>query len=164
MSLKWKVELGDWKTLAEQRAAAYRLLGELVGGIVVVGHDANGAPFLKDYPSLHISISHCRGAVAVAVNDAFAVGIDVESRRKICDGLVGRICTQEEQSVIGASTDPTMQFLHFWTRKEAVLKMRRTGIQGFGSMIEASTATDCIVKEIDCGSADIVAAVAVTRA
>lgn len=164
MSLEWKVELGEWKTLAEQRAASYRLLGELVGGNVVVEHDANGAPFLKEYPSLHISISHCRGAVAVAVNDAVAVGIDVESRRKIGDGLVGRICTQEEQSAIGASSDPTMQFLRFWTRKEAVLKMRRTGIQGFGSMIEASTATDCIVKEIDSGSADIVAAVAVAKA
>ena len=136
MSLKWKVELGEWKTLAEQRAASYRLLGELVGDNVVVEHDANGAPFLKDYPSLYISISHCCGAVAVAVNDDVAVGIDVES----------------------------LQFLHFWTRKEAVLKMRHTGIQGFGSMIEASMATDCIVKEIDCGSVDIVAAVAVAKA
>jgi len=164
MSLKWKVECGEWKTLAEQRKAAYRLLGDLVGGNVVVEHDANGAPFLKEHPELHINISHCRGAVAVAVSKDVAVGIDVESRRKIGDDLVGRVCTQEEQAVIVASPDPTMQFLRFWTRKEAVLKMRRTGIQGFGSMIEASTATDCIVKEIDCGSADIVAAVAVSKA
>ena len=164
MSLKWKVECGEWKTLAEQRKAAYRLLGDLVGGNVVVEHDANGAPFLKEHPELHINISHCRGAVAVAVSKDVAVGIDVESRRKIGDDLVGRVCTQEEQAVIGASSDPIMQFLRFWTRKEAVLKMRRTGIQGFGSMIEASTATDCIVKEIDCGSADIVAAVAVFKA
>jgi len=164
MSLKWKVECGEWKTLAEQRKAAYRLLGDLVGGNVVVEHDANGAPFLKEHPELHINISHCRGAVAVAVSKDVAVGIDVESRRKIGDDLVGRVCTQEEQAVIVASPDPTMQFLRFWTRKEAVLKMRRTGIQGFGSMIEASTATDCIVKEIDCGSADIVAAVPVSKA
>ena len=161
MNADWRVEQGEWKTLVEQRDAAYRLLGKLVGGSVTVEHDGSGAPFLPVYPELHISISHCRGAVAAAVSNFSAVGIDIESRRKIGDGLIERVCTTAEQEAINNAEDPTMQFLRFWTRKEAVLKMRRTGIQGFGSMVEASMAPDCIVEEINCGRADIVAAVAV---
>ena len=53
-----------------------------------------------------------------------------------------------------------MAFLRFWTQKEAVLKMRGTGIQGFGSMVDAADAADCTVEEIDCGIADTVAALA----
>ena len=68
-SVKWRVESGEWRTLAEQRAAAYRLLGELTGGQIAVAHDDKGAPFLPDHPELSVSISHCRTAVAVAISE-----------------------------------------------------------------------------------------------
>ena len=163
MMPKWRVEKGEWGTLAEQRAAAYRLLGELVGGSITVEHDAHGAPFLPSHPGIYISISHCSGAVAVAVSNDVVVGIDIERRRKVSEGLMERVCTPQELESIHSSADPTMQFLRFWTCKEAVLKMRRTGIRGFGSMIEASSSTDCTVEQIDCGSDDIVAAVAIAK-
>ena len=160
-SVKWRVESGEWRTLAEQRAAAYRLLGELTGGEVVVEHDDKGAPYLPDHPELSVSISHCRTAVAVAVSPEGRVGIDVECRRKIGDGLKERVCTPEEQAAVGAAADPTMAFLQLWTRKEAVLKLRGTGIQGFGSMVDALTATDCHVIDLDTRLPDTVAAMAV---
>ena len=163
MTARWRVELGEWKTLAEQREAAYRLLGQLVGGSVVVEHDASGAPFLPALPDLHVSISHCRKAVAVAVNEDAAIGIDIESRRRVSSGLVERVCTAMEREAIEAAADHEMEFLRFWTCKEAVLKMRRTGIRGFGSMIDASSAADCIVEQIGCGCADVVAAVALAK-
>ena len=34
-----------------------------------------------------------------------------------------------EQAIINASIDPTIQFLHFWTRKEALLKLTGEGIR-----------------------------------
>ena len=153
MTARWRVELGEWKTLAEQREAAYRLLGQLVGGSIVVEHDASGAPFLPALPDLHVSISHCRKAVAVAVNEDAAIGIDIESRRRVSSGLVERVCTAMEREAIEAAADHEMEFLRFW----------RTGIRGFGSMIDASSAADCIVEQIDCGCADVVAAVAIAK-
>lgn len=160
-SVKWRVESGEWRTLAEQRAAAYRLLGELTGGEVVVEHDDKGAPYLPDHPELSVSISHCRTAVAVAVSPEGRVGIDVECRRKIGEGLLERVCTADEQTAVRAAADPTMAFLQLWTRKEAVLKLRGTGIQGFGSMTAALTATDCHVIDLDTRLPDTVAAMAV---
>lgn len=160
-SVKWRVESGEWRTLAEQRAAAYRLLGELTGGEVVVEHDDKGAPYLPDHPELSVSISHCRTAVAVAVSPESRVGIDVECRRKIGEGLLERVCTADEQAAVRAAADPTMAFLQLWTRKEAVLKLRGTGIQGFGSMTAALTATDCHVIDLDTRLPDTVAAMAV---
>ncbi len=155
------MESGEWRTLAEQRAAAYRLLGELTGVEVVVEHDDKGAPYLPDHPELSVSISHCRTAVAVAVSPEGRVGIDVECRRKIGEGLLERVCTADEQAAVRAAADPTMAFLQLWTRKEAVLKLRGTGIQGFGSMTAALTATDCHVIDLDTRLPDTVAAMAV---
>ena len=74
-----------------------------------------------------------------------------------------RVCTQSELNTIGLSDDPEMAFLRVWTRKEAVLKYRRTGIKGFGSMLDASKATDCEVKDIYTGMPDVVASVAYGR-
>lgn len=159
-STRWRVKSGEWKSHTEQSNAAQRLLAELIGHPIVVEHDTEGAPYLPDHPELHISISHCRTAVAVAINQEGKVGIDVECRRKISDGLIGRVCTAAEREALRNSDDATMDFLRYWTRKEAVLKMRGTGIKGFGSMIEASTATDCLVEELDTGLPDTVATLA----
>lgn len=159
-SVKWRVESGEWRTLADQRAAAYRLLEELTGGEVVVEHDDKGAPYLPDHPELSVSISHCRKAVAVAVRSKGRVGIDVECRRKIGDGLIARVCTLDEQAAVRAASDPTMAFLQLWTRKEAVLKMRGTGIKGFGSMVGALGAKGCHVIDLESCLPDVVASLA----
>lgn len=136
------------------------MLCRLLDRDVTIEHNSQGAPYIPDCPGVHISISHCRTAVAVAVSNTYRIGIDIESRRKISPSLMERVCNGGELSAIQSSNDPTMTFLRFWTRKEAVLKMRGTGIQGFGSMVDASNAADCTVEEIACGIADTVAAVA----
>ena len=123
-------------------------------------HDDKGAPYLPDHPELSVSISHCRTAVAVAVSPEGRVGIDVECRRKIGEGLLERVCTADEQAAVQASPDPTMAFLRLWTRKEAVLKLRGTGIQGFSSMRDALLAKDCVVNDLECTLPDVVASMA----
>lgn len=158
-----RVESGEWGAHAEQSEAARRLLAEMLGEEVTVEHDEQGAPYLPSRPGLYISISHCRRAVAVAVSDRGPVGIDVECRRRVGGGLVERVCTPEEQQIIRDAADPEMAFLRFWTRKEAVLKCRRTGIKGFGSMVHALEAPDLVVEELDCGLADTVVSLAGTR-
>lgn len=154
--------LGEGSQRQREQAQAYDMLCRLVGGHPELAHDTNGAPFLPTHPKLCISISHCHEAVAVAVSEDGLVGIDIECRRRVSDGLIEKVCTEAEQEAIRNAADPIMQFLRFWTQKEAVLKMRRTGILGFGSMIDVSSATDCRVRELECNNADIVAAVAVS--
>lgn len=157
---EWRVEGGEWRTLAQQREAALRLLCSLVGEEVIVEHDAKGAPFLPDHPELSVSISHCRKAVAVAVSQEGRVGVDVECRRRIGVGLMERVCTAEELDAVRADADPTMAFLQLWTRKEAALKMRGTGIQGFGSIVDALAAKDVAVEDVETHLPDVVVSLA----
>lgn len=153
--------VGEGSQRERERALAYDLLCRLLDEEKPrLEHDDKGSPYLPDHPELSVSISHCRMAVAVAVSPEGRVGIDVECRRKIGDGLMERVCSAEEQAAVHAAADPTMAFLQLWTRKEAVLKMRGTGIQGFGSMVDALTADDCHVSDLDTHLPEVVAALA----
>lgn len=147
-------------SLNVQREEARRLLNQLVGFHCTIEHNEEGAPYLPDHPGLHISISHCRNAVAAAVCDSMPVGIDVEGRRSVSPSLFRRVCTPSEMAEIESSDDPQMHFLQLWTRKEAVLKCRGTGIRGFESMVQALSDPEYYVQDIDTGIPDVVAAVA----
>lgn len=165
--IRWLIEPlpeGNGGQRERERTLAYDILCRLLDEERPrLDHDDKGAPFLPDHPDLHVSISHCRAAVAVVVSPEGRVGIDVECRRRIGDGLMERVCTAEELAVVRAAEDPTMAFLQFWTRKEAVLKMRGTGIQGFGSMVDALAAKNVIVDDLDTRLPDVVAAMAWDR-
>lgn len=141
-----------------ERALAYDILCRLLDEERPrLEHDDKGKPYLPDHPELSVSISHCRTAVAVVVSPQGRVGIDVECRRKIGEGLMERVCTEAELATVRAADDVTMAFLQLWTRKEAVLKMRGTGIQGFGSMVDALSDESCHVMDLETRLLDVVA-------
>lgn len=87
----------------------------------------HGKPFLKDHPDIHFNISHCKNGIAVAVSDQ-PVGIDIESYRQVSDSLIRYTMNEEEQRIINESDDPVRTFTEYWTKKEAVFKLRGTGI------------------------------------
>ena len=87
----------------------------------------HGKPFLADHPEIHFNISHCKAGIAVAVSDR-PVGIDIESFRKVSDSLIRYTMNEEEQRIIAESDDPVRTFTEYWTKKEAVFKLRGTGI------------------------------------
>ena len=163
----WLIEplpAGDGSQREREQSLAYDILCRLLGGEHPrLEHNDQGAPFLPDHPELSVSISHCRRAVAVAVSPEGRVGIDVECRRRISDSLVERVCTSDEVAAVRAAADPVMVFLQLWTRKEAVLKMRGTGIRGFGSMVRALEDGNVVVEDLECGMADVVASMAWER-
>ena len=91
------------------------------------GFNEHGKPFLKDYPEVHFNLSHCKNGIAVVVSDQ-SVGIDIESYRSVSDSLLRYTMNEEEQRIISESDDPVRTFTEYWTKKEAVFKLRGTGI------------------------------------
>ena len=91
------------------------------------GHNEHGKPFLVDYPDVHFNLSHCKNGIAVVVSDQ-PVGIDIESYREVSDRLIRYTMNEEEQWIIFGSDDPVRTFTEYWTKKEAVFKLRGTGI------------------------------------
>ena len=98
-------------------------------GITDLEFDFNehGKPFLKHHPDIHFNLSHCKKGLAVAV-DFSPIGIDIESFRKDNIALVRKTMNPAEAEWIRSSSDPVETFTQYWTKKEAVVKLRGTGI------------------------------------
>ena len=101
-------------------AAAYLLLCEALRkeyGITekpIFEYGIHGKPFIIGYPDIHFNISHCREAV--------------ESIRSYKDSLVNYTMNPQEIAKINQAPRPEVEFVRFWTMKEAVLKLSGEGI------------------------------------
>lgn len=84
-----------------------------------------GAPSIKNGP--YFSISHCKSGIVVAVSNQ-PIGIDIEAVRPLKVDLVKKTMNPLEQEIIFSETQPDWAFTRQWTRKEAFLKMKGTGI------------------------------------
>ena len=84
-----------------------------------------GAPYIEGGP--HFSISHCKRGIAVAVSQN-PIGIDIESIRSFKPELMSKTMNEDEQLRITSSAIPEVEFIRFWTQKEALLKLQGTGI------------------------------------
>ena len=102
------------------------------------GYTAQGKPFLLVRPDIHFSISHTKNAILVAISDA-PIGVDIEAFRSPSAALIARTMNATEQAAIATADGlnihrtngtPEALFSAIWTRKEAVLKLRGTGIEG----------------------------------
>lgn len=79
----------------------------------------------------HFSVSHSGGRVAAAVTGAGPVGVDVEARAPITDGLAPRVLAPEELADFETLDAPSQAaaFFTYWVRKEAVLKATGDGLR-----------------------------------
>jgi 4'-phosphopantetheinyl transferase len=108
------------------------------------GHDGSG---------LELSVAHSADRVAIAVARGVPVGVDVERVRDDLDvdGLAPVVLSAAD-SVWLAGFPPServKRFLELWTRKEAVLKARGTGITG---PLSAVTGAGFSLHELPVGS------------
>jgi len=117
--------LKSYLMLMELLAAVYP---ELDGKTPEFVYNADGKPSIPGRPDIHFSISHTKNAILVALAD-HPVGADVEEVRHPSEGLIRKTMNEEETALIAAAADPDLAFTTLWTRKEAVLKLRGTGIQ-----------------------------------
>ena len=127
-ALRYTFELGR-----KLNAAAYLLLRQGLKeeyGITeapVFEYGEKGKPYLSGHGNLHFNLSHCRTAAVCALS-RHPVGIDVEQIRPIRESLVRYTMNDEEISRIMSAENPDLEFVKLWTKKEAVLKLRGTGI------------------------------------
>lgn len=116
---------------------SYLMLMELLGALYPeldytqpeFGYTEDGKPFLPSRPDIHFSISHTKNAILVALSNS-PIGADIEQIRHPSEALLGKTMNESEQQQIWQAADSDAEFTAFWTRKEAVLKLRGTGIQG----------------------------------
>lgn len=106
-----------------EKAAERLLLCRAFGHPVVLCHDEQGAPSVKDEPT-NISITHTIHMVALAVNDGQVIGIDAElADRKQVLRVRDKFLNVGEQLFI-APDDLTAHVIA-WTAKEAIIKAER---------------------------------------
>ena len=109
-------------------------------------YNEHGKPFLADHPEIHFNISHCKNGIAVAVSDQ-PIGIDIESYRQVSDSLLRYTMNEEECRIIQESDDPVRTFTEYWTKKEAVFKLRGTGItHDLHELLNGSEQVDTMVN------------------
>jgi len=117
-----------------------------------------------DLPELSFNLSHSRGLALFAFTGAGPVGIDVEVARRPIDELAiaARTFGAEETRHL-EDLEPTLrrqEFLRAWTRHEAALKCRGSGIGGSGG--SRASAGRLWITGLDVGAAGA-AAVALER-
>ena len=81
-----------------------------------------GRPLLKDHPAIHISISHCSEAAAIAI-DKCPVGIDIETLDHYSLEVATTVMSETEMRQIQASPHPAACFTRLWTMKESLFKL-----------------------------------------
>lgn len=117
------------------RATLRHILGQYLGQEperVRLGYAAEGKPHLLDQRDLHFNLSHAGSLLLVAVSRSRQVGVDVE--RVPSEALVAevseRVFSPPELAALGQLLGPARceRFAEFWTRKEAYIKARGTGL------------------------------------
>ena len=92
-----------------------------------MGKNEHGKPYLVHHRDVHFNLSHCKNGIAVVVDFA-PVGIDIEYFRKSNLALVKKTMNPFEAEWIRSSANPVEAFTQYWTKKEAVVKLRGTGL------------------------------------
>ncbi len=148
--------LGSRNTMARRQGAlAYVLLCRALReqwGIAeqpTFSFGEHGKPYLEGHHGVHFSLSHCRLAVACAVSSR-PVGIDVETIRQPHETLLRHVMSEEEVSTIYAAADPALQFTRLWTRKEALLKLRGTGLANASLPTVLTDCSTCYIETTLC--------------
>lgn len=103
----------------QQEFVATRLLRHAVFGFSHIHYDAHGAPYIQEEG--FISISHCRNAVALAVNPTYKIGLDLERERSNILQLSSKFLSEAEKIIFDAQ-DPRI-VTKIWSAKEAMYKL-----------------------------------------
>ncbi|MEU8082858.1 4'-phosphopantetheinyl transferase superfamily protein [Micromonospora sp. NPDC049101] len=139
MSVTVVIQRTDRAPREAARALLLRTVSDRTGRpirTIEVAHEPGGRPYLTGI-DLHVSVSHTRGAVAVALSTRAAVGVDVEPIRPLpVVALARRWLPPVEAEWLTAQPEDrrVAAFLRLWTVKEAIGKAHGRGLGG-GSLL-----------------------------
>lgn len=85
----------------------------------------NGMPWCRE---AFFSVSHTKGIVCSVIGNK-PVGVDVEFKRTINEGIARRLLSKDEQSEYAVSESRNDFLLRHWTAKESCLKLSGRGIE-----------------------------------
>ena len=128
---------GNEKRRREQ-LISHLLLMHLLGEAKEIKHFPNGAPTIESREDIHISISHSRKSIAVAISTK-PIGIDIEEIERNQYKLHKKFTTPKEQEWINNCTQSSQKQLIstiIWSAKEAIYKLANTNGLLFESEIE----------------------------
>ncbi|MFF2955393.1 4'-phosphopantetheinyl transferase family protein [Kitasatospora sp. NPDC057965] len=123
------------------RLCAARLLGVPATALTLAQHcpdcgkGDHGKPYLPDHPGVAVSLSHTKGVVAAAAGHR-PIGVDVEltDRGGSLLDVAPRVLTEAELRLVREHPDPARAFLRLWVRKEALIKIGRTTLDGLAAV------------------------------
>ena len=125
-ALKKQIEWMSGRFAVKKLVSQYCMPCDYTG--ITIDYEIDGAPYLKEYPDLPISISHSGGYAACALSRdrSINIGIDIE---KIAPDSIKHIFkvafTDREQSILKRCSDAAV--FESWTAKEAYLKYIKKG-------------------------------------
>jgi len=96
------------------------LLKKMLGEEKQIAYTPAGKPYLVDSP-YHISISHTKGYVAVAVDENYPVAVDIEQISPRAEKLRSRFMNETEEQHLSKTQSLIHSLLH-WSAKEAMYK------------------------------------------
>lgn len=95
----------------------HQLLAEMLGPDITLCHNSDGSPYIEN-SNINISISHCKGMVAIATHPDLKIGLDIERWRDTLQRVKSKFLSDEEAKLYNT---PQL-LLTAWTIKEAVYK------------------------------------------
>jgi 4'-phosphopantetheinyl transferase len=99
-----------------------------------------GKPYLPAVPDLKFNLSHSHDMALVAVANGLEVGVDVETLRPLreCMAIAERFFPPLESAALADAAPECREseFFRRWTRIEAKLKARGTGLYGAGAELD----------------------------
>ena len=119
------------------------LLAEKIGikaNEVQIEKDSFDKPYLPSYPNLYFNLSHSGDYILIIIGDK-KVGIDIEkiNYTQNFSDILPTIFSKYEIDELLISSNKTLTFYKFWTRKEAILKAIG---KGMNEDLKSITVTD----------------------
>ncbi|MBC9811336.1 4'-phosphopantetheinyl transferase superfamily protein [Crocinitomicaceae bacterium CZZ-1] len=107
---------------SEKRRTEYiatRILKDTIFPGALIDYNKEGAPFIEHAP--HLSVSHCKGASAIAVCPDHIVGLDIEPMSNKAQRLHSKFINPEEAGFL--NTEDVVEMTRAWSCKESLLKL-----------------------------------------
>lgn len=126
LSAEENVKLNGFKSNSRKMEfIASRILRHRIVGFDKIEYNEVGAPYIKGRG--YISISHTHSKAALAINNKFQIGLDLEKQRENILTLKHKFISQEEELLFDTSDKNIVTKI--WSAKEALYKLAgRKGI------------------------------------